>query len=57
MWSKKQKVMKRLLWITLVSGFIFGMCSCSDSQQERQRLSKQERARMDSIDRAALKVA
>ena len=48
--------MKRLLWITLVSGFIFGMCSCSDSQQERQRLSKQERARMDSIDRAALKV-
>ena len=56
MWSKKQKVMKRLLWITLVSGFIFGMCSCSDSQQERQRLSKQERARMDSIDRAALKV-
>ena len=48
--------MKRLLWITLVSGFIFGLCSCSDSQQERQRLSKLERARLDSIDRAALKV-
>ena len=48
--------MKRLLWITLVSGFIFGLCSCGDSQQERQRLSKLERARLDSIDRAALKV-
>ena len=50
MWSKKQKIMKRLLWITLVSGFIFGLCSCGDSQQERQRLSKLERARLDSID-------
>ena len=40
----------------MVSGFIFGLCSCGDSQQERQRLSKLERARLDSIDRAALKV-
>ena len=47
MWSKKQKIMKRLLWITLVSGFIFGLCSCGDSQQERQRLSKLEKQALE----------
>ena len=40
----------------LVSGFIFGMYSCSNSEQERHRLSKQEKARLDSIDRASLKI-
>ena len=48
--------MKRLIWIMLVSGFIFGMYSCSNSEQERHRLSKQEKARLDSIDRASLKI-
>ena len=48
--------MKRLIWIMLVSGFIFGICSCSNSEQERHRLSKQEKARLDSIDRASLKI-
>lgn len=42
--------------ICLVSALLLGMASCGDSQQKRLRLSKQEKARLDSIDRASLKV-
>ncbi len=42
--------------ICLVSALLLGMASCGDSEQKRLRLSKQEKARLDSIDRASLKV-
>ena len=44
------------IMICLVSALLLGMASCGDSQQKRLRLSKQEKARLDSIDRASLKV-
>lgn len=44
------------IMISLVSALLLGMASCGDSQQKRLRLSKQEKARLDSIDRASLKV-
>lgn len=43
--------------ILLVSSLLFGMVGCGRSEQERHRLSKLEKARLDSIDSAALKVA
>ena len=49
--------MKKLsLMICLVSVLLFGMSGCGHSEQERHRLSKQEKARLDSIDRASLKI-
>ncbi len=45
------------MMIVLVSGILFGMASCGPSKQERHRLSKLEKARQDSLDSAALKVA
>lgn len=44
------------IMICLVSALLLGMASCGDSQQKRLRLSKQEKAQLDSIDRASLKV-
>lgn len=42
--------------ICLVTVLLLGMASCGNSQQERERLSRQEKARLDSIDRASLKI-
>ena len=39
------------IMICLVSALLLGMASCGDSQQKRLRLSKQEKARLDSIER------
>ena len=44
------------LMICLVSVLLFGMSGCGHSEQERHWLSKQEKARLDSIDRASLKI-
>lgn len=42
--------------IVVISSLLLGMAGCGHSQQERMRLSKLEKARLDSIDQAALKV-
>ena len=34
-----------------------GFAGCGKSEAERHRLSKKEKARLDSLDRAALKIA
>ncbi len=50
--------MKKFSMITVgISMFLLGLASCGQSEQKRLLLSKQEKARLDSIDRAALKIA
>lgn len=49
-------MVKRILSIALLCGLAWCVCSCGDSAQKRARLSKAEKARLDSIDRASLKV-
>ena len=44
-----KKIFPLLIAIILVS-------SCGQSYQEKQRISRQDRARLDSIDKASLKV-
>lgn len=40
----------------VTAALLLGMSGCGQSEQERVRLSKLEKARLDSIDRAALKI-
>ena len=49
-------MVKRILSIALLCGLVWCVCSCGDSAQKRARLSKAEKARLDSIDRASFKV-
>lgn len=42
--------------VFLLIAIIFAMASCGGSQDAKQRLSKMEKARLDSIDKASLKV-
>ncbi len=50
--------MKKISMIAVgISMLLFGLASCGQSEQKQSWLSKQEKARLDSIDRAALKIA
>lgn len=44
------------MMVVLVSLLLLGVSGCGPSEKERVRLSKQEKARLDSIDQAALKI-
>lgn len=47
---------KKIFLLLFVCCAALGISSCGDSHEKRARLSKAEKARLDSIDRASFKV-